>query len=184
MKRKGLIFAQCGALLILYAVACVSFSQTESAQSIRPATQLDIEGAWQLVGFPENLQPNLLGANPWPSECQWFAYRKDGVFKSLSRITAPCPPLTAASLGANPLASPANLPDISWEFEPAQASGEGYIVISRSDKKSYREIWQADIVQRDFKDGDADFMQGDLILSLVDPKTNRALWFRHLRRIN
>ena len=184
MKRKGFLLAQCGAFLILCGVACASFSQTESVRSIRPATQLDIEGAWQLVGFPASLQPNLLGANPWPSDCQWFAYRKDGVFKTLSRITAPCPPLTAAILSSNPLASPANLPDISWKFETVKASGEGYIVISRSDKKSYHEIWQADMVQRDFEDGDVDFLQGDLILSLVDPKTNRALWFRHLRRLN
>lgn len=184
MKTKKSLLVRCGAFLILWATACPAFSQTETARSVRPATQVEVEGAWQLVGFPPALEPKLLGANPWPSECQWFAYKKDGVFKSLSRITAPCPPLTAAILSSNPLASPANLPDISWKFETVQASGEGYIVISRSDKKSYHEIWQADIVQRDFQNGDVDFLQGDLILSLVDPQTNRALWYRHLRRIN
>lgn len=87
-------------------------------------------------------------------------------------------------MDAPPFASPPNLPEISWKYETVEASGEGYIVISRSDKNGYHEIWQADIVQSSFQKGDIDFVQGDLILSLVDPKSNKALWYRHLQRLD
>ncbi|SEK13254.1 hypothetical protein [Paraburkholderia diazotrophica] len=172
------------AILIVCTLPCTSFSQIDSTQLLRPASQHEIVGDWQLAPFPDALQPKVLRANPWPSECQWFAYQKDGVFKSLSRITAPCPPLTAAVMDAPPFASPPNLPDISWKHEAAAASGEGYIIISRSDNKGYREKWQVDIVQNSFQKGDINFLQGDLILSLVDPKSSRALWYRHLRHLD
>ncbi|MBN3782628.1 hypothetical protein G3O06_34590 [Burkholderia sp. Ac-20345] len=178
MLAKSIVF------FIVCTLPCTSFSQTDSSRLVHPASQREIEGDWQLARFPDALQAKILRANPWPSECQWFAYRKDGVFKSLSRPAAPCPPLTATDMDAPPFASPPNLPEISWKYETVEASGEGYIVISRSDKKGYHEIWQADIVQNSFQKGDIDFVQGDLILSLVDPKSNKALWYRHLRHLD
>ncbi|MCU9953121.1 hypothetical protein OEJ37_07070 [Burkholderia sp. BKH01] len=184
-RYKKSLRARAFALLMLCILPCASFSQTESTRPVRPATRLDIEGAWKLIAIPPELQPKILGGDPWPSECQLFAYRKDGVFKSLSRITGSCPPISAAQIEATGLLSPADIPDVRWEFGISKPTGESYIVISRLvDGKPYHEVWQAGFVQHDVQIGEENYRQGDLLLVLVDPKTSKTLWYRHLRRVN
>jgi hypothetical protein len=168
-----------------YALFAVSFlllstpalSQSEAA---RNATASEIEGYWQLMPLPDQLEPKLLPANPWPSQCQWFSYGSDGQMKSIDKLRGPCELNSKAQLQEVFSSTPAV---ISWRYDFSAAYQKGVLVINRGDVKGYREVWEPQIVVKPFVNGGVEFHEGDLILYLSDVQAHKIVWIRHLRKV-
>ncbi len=172
MNVRGVLFA-----LGLLFLATPAFSQADAA---RNATASEVEGFWQLVPLPDQLQPKLLPTNPWPAQCQWFSYASDGQMKSLDKLRGPYELSSKAQLEEAFRATPAV---ISWRYSFSVPYQKGILVITRSDVKGYGELWEPQIVVKPFVNGGAEFQVGDLILYLSDIHAHKITWIRHLRKV-
>jgi hypothetical protein len=145
------------------------------------ATAEDIQGEWQLLPLPNPLQIKELPSNPWPSECQYFSYAKSGELKTVEKLKGPCGVLSAAQLRAAMASTPAV---ISWKYDFSTSHQKGILIITRSDKKDYMEVWEPHVVDKTFTKGGEEFRAGDLILYLADMESKKLVWVRHLRKLS
>jgi hypothetical protein len=155
-----------------------AFAQSETIE--RNATAEEIQGEWQLLLLPDALQLKLLPANPWPSECQFYSYDRNGNLKSIEKLKAPCDVMSAAQLRDTMTHVPAV---VSWKYELSPAYHKGVILVSRSDVSGYSELWEPHIVAKAFSKDGVEFREGDLILYLADMKAHQLVWIRHLRKL-
>lgn len=155
-----------------------AFAQSDAA---RNASADEIEGYWQLVPLPDQLEPKLLPTNPWPAECQWFSYGSNGQLKSFDKLRGPCEEQSKAQLEQVFNAIPAV---VSWEYDMSPVYHKAVLIIKRSDVKGYGEVWEPQIVVKPFTNGGVAFQTGDLLLYLADMHTHKMVWIRHLRKIN
>ena len=173
MYFRSVLFA-----LSALALAIPAFSQSDAA---RNASAKEIEGYWQLLPLPDQLEPKVLPSNPWPSECQWFAYGSDGQMKSVDKLRGPCDSQSKAQLEQLFNSIPAV---ISWQYDLSPVYQKGALIIKRSDVKGYGEIWEPQIVVKPFTNGGVEFQTGDLLLYLANPQSHKIIWIRHLRKVN
>lgn len=166
------------ALSLLLGGASV-FAQVETGE--KNATAEDIQGEWQLLPLPDSMQIKLLPSNPWPSECQYYSYARTGELKSIEKPKAPCDVLSAAQLREAMANSPAV---ISWKYDFSASHQKGILIITRSDKKDYMEVWEPHVVFKAFTKGGEEFRAGDLILYLADMEAKQLVWVRHLRKLS
>jgi hypothetical protein len=144
------------------------------------ATAADIQGEWQLLPMPDAMQFKVLPFNPWPSECQYFSYAQTAL-KSIERLKAPCDVMTAAQLRE----TVKNIPAVaSWKYDFSASHQKGILIVTRSDKKDYMEVWEPHIVDKAFAKGGEQFLAGDLILYLADMESKQLVWVRHLRKLS
>jgi hypothetical protein len=144
------------------------------------ATAADIQGDWQLLPMPDAMQLKVLPFNPWPSECQYFSYAQTGDLKSIEKLKAPCDVMTAAQLRE----TVKNVPAVaSWKYDFSASHQKGILIVTRSDKKDYMEVWEPHIVDKAFAKGGEQFLAGDLILYLADMESKQLVWVRHLRKL-
>jgi hypothetical protein len=155
------------------------FAQAETWE--KNATAEDIQGEWQLLPVPEAMQIKILPSNPWPSECQFYSYGKTGDLKSIEKLKGPCDVLSAAQLRETVRKVPAV---VSWKYDFSVSHQKGILIITRSDKKDYMEVWEPHLVDKAFAKGDEQFLQGDLILYLADMESKTLVWVRHLRKLS
>lgn len=163
--------------LSLLFLSAPALSQADAA---RNATASEIEGYWQLIPLPDQLQPKLLSTNPWPAQCQWFSYASDGQMKSIDKLRGPCELNSRTELKEVFHTIPAV---ISWSYSFSVPYQKGVLVIGRSDVKGYGELWEPQIVIKPFANGGVEFHVGDLILYLADLQTHKITWIRHLRKV-
>jgi hypothetical protein len=168
------VIAAISALMVL----TPAFAQSDAA---RNASAEEIEGYWQLVPLPEQLEPKLLPTNPWPAECQWFSYGSNGQLKSFDKLHGPCEQQSKAQLEQVFNAIPAV---VSWQYDMSPVYHKAALIIKRSDVKGYGEIWEPQIVVKPFTNGGVTFQAGDLLLYLADMHAHKMVWIRHLRKIN
>jgi len=155
------------------------FAQADSGEI--NATAADIQGEWQLLPLPDAMQFKLLQFNPWPSECQYFSYAQTGDVKSIEKLKAPCDVMTAAQLRE----TVKNVPAVaSWKYDFSASHQKGILIVTRSDKKDYMEVWEPHIVDKAFAKGGEQFLAGDLILYLADMESKQLVWVRHLRKLS
>lgn len=155
-----------------------AFSQSDAA---RNASAKEIEGYWQLLPLPDQLEPKELPSDPWPAQCQWFSYGSDGQMKNFDKLRGPCDSQSKAQLEQVFNSIPAV---ISWQYDMSPVYHKGVLIIKRSDVKEYREIWEPQIVVKPFTNGGAEFQTGDLVLYLADLHSHKIVWIRHLRKVN
>jgi hypothetical protein len=145
------------------------------------ATAADIQGEWQLLPMPDAMQFKVLPFNPWPSECQYFSYAQTGDLKSVEKLKAPCNVMTSAQLREKVK----NVPAVaSWKYDFSASHQKGILIVTRSDKKDYMEVWEPHIVDKAFAKGGEQFLAGDLILYLADMESKQLVWMRHLRKLS
>jgi len=145
------------------------------------AAAADIQGEWQLLPMPDAMQFKALPFNPWPSECQYFSYAPTGDLKSIEKLKAPCAVMTAAQLRE----TVKNVPAVaSWKYDFSASHQKGILIVTRSDKKDYMEVWEPHIVDKAFAKGGEQFLAGDLILYLADMESKQLVWVRHLRKLS
>jgi hypothetical protein len=145
------------------------------------ATAADIQGEWQLLPMPDAMQFKVLPFNPWPSECQYFSYAQTGDLKSVEKLKAPCNVMTSAQLREKVK----NVPAVaSWKYDFSASHQKGILIVTRSDKKDYMEVWEPHIVDKAFAKGGEQFLAGDLILYLADMESKQLVWVRHLRKLS
>ena len=161
-------------------VGCASaFAQADTGE--RNATAADIQGEWQLLPMPDAMQFKVLPFNPWPSECQYFSYAPTGDLKSIEKLKAPCDVMTAAQLRE----TVRNVVVVaSWKYDFSASHQKGILIVTRSDKKDYMEVWEPHIVDKAFAKGGEQFLAGDLILYLADMESKQLVWVRHLRKLS
>jgi hypothetical protein len=174
MSVTGWIVALC----LLLAGAPV-FAQVETGE--KNATAQDIQGEWQLLPLPDAMQIKILQSNPWPSECQYYSYGTAGDLKSIEKLKGPCDVMTAAQLRETVRKAPAV---VSWKYDFSVSHQKGILIITRSDKKDYMEVWEPHIVDKAFAKGGEQFLVGDLVLYLADMESKTLVWVRHLRRLS
>ena len=155
-----------------------AFSQSDAA---RNASAKEIEGYWQLLPLPDQLEPKVLPSNPWPAQCQWFSYGNDGQMKSFDKQRGPCDSQSKVQLEPIFNSIPAV---ISWQYDMSPVYHKGVLIIKRSDVKGYGEIWEPQIVVTPFANGGVEFQTGDLLLYLSDLQSHKMVWIRHLRKVN
>jgi len=166
------------ALSLLLGGASV-FAQADTGE--KNATAEDIQGEWQLLPLPDAMQIKLLPSNPWPSECQYFSYTQTGDLKNIEKVKAPCDVMSAAQLRE----ALKNVPAVaSWKYDFSTSHKKGILIVTRSDKKDYMEVWEPHIVDKAFAKGGEQFLAGDLILYLADMESKQLVWVRHLRRLS
>ena len=159
---------------------CVSVhAQTDTGE--KNATADDIQGEWQLLPLPGAMQIKLLRSNPWPSECQYYSYARTGELKSVEKPKAPCDVMSAAQLRETVTKVPAV---VSWKYDFSVSHQKGILIITRSDKKDYMEVWEPHVVDKAFAKGGEEFREGDLILYLADMESKQLVWVRHLRKLS
>ena len=145
------------------------------------ATAEDIQGEWQLLPMPDAMQIKILPFNPWPSACQYFSYTQTGNLKSIEKVKAPCDVMSAAQLRK----ALKNVPAVaSWKYDFSTSHKKGILIVTRSDKKDYMEVWEPHIVDKAFAKGGEQFLAGDLILYLADMESKQLVWVRHLRKLS
>jgi len=168
---------------VILALGALALSSHASAQSeaARNASAAEIEGYWQLLPLPEQLEPKILPANPWPAQCQWFSYGSNGQMKSIDKLRGPCEPASRAELDKVFRVIPAV---ISWQYDLSPVYHKGALLIKRNDVKGYGEIWDPQIVVKPFTNGGVEFQAGDLLLYLADLQSHKIVWIRHLRKVN
>jgi hypothetical protein len=168
---------------VVVALGALALSAHALAQSdaARNASAAEIEGDWQLLPLPEELEPKVLPSNPWPSQCQWFSYASNGQMKSFDKLRGPCGQASRAELdkvfGAIPAVT-------SWQYDLSPVYHKGALLIRRSDVKGYGEIWDPQIVVKPFTKGGVEFKTGDLVLYLADLQSHKIVWIRHLRKVD
>jgi len=166
------------ALSLLLASAPV-FAQAETGE--KNATAKDIQGEWQLLPLPDAMQIKMLQSNPWPSECQYYSYGGTGDLRSIEKLKGPCDVMSAAQLREAIKSVPAV---VSWKYDFSASYQKGILIITRSDKKDYMEVWEPHIVDKAFAKGGEQFLEGDLILYLADMESKQLVWVRHLRKLS
>jgi hypothetical protein len=171
MYFRSVLFA-----LGAWTLSAPAFSQADAA---RNASAKEIEGYWQLLPLPDQLEPKELHSNPWPAQCQWFSYGSDGQMKSFDQLRGPCDSPSKAQLEQLFSAIPAV---ISWQYDLSPVYHKGALIIKRSDVKDYGEIWEPQIVVKPFTRGGVEFHTGDLLLYLADLQSHKIVWIRHLRK--
>jgi hypothetical protein len=165
-------------MLCAFPVSTPTFPQSDA---VRNASEKEIEGYWELLPLPDQLEPKLLPANPWPAQCQWFSYGHDGQMKSIDKLRGPCEAHSKAGLDEVFDLIPAV---ISWKYDLSPVYHKGALIIGRSDVKGYGEIWEPQIVVKPFTNSGANFQAGDLLLYLADFQSHKIGWIRHLRKVN
>jgi hypothetical protein len=155
------------------------FAQADSGE--KNATAEDIQGEWQLLPLPDAMQFKLLPSNPWPSECQYYSYAKTGDLKSSEKLKGPCDVMSAAQLRETTKKVPAVA---SWKYDFSTSHHKGILIVTRSDKKDYMEVWEPHVVDKAFAKGGEQFLEGDLILYLADMESKQLVWVRHLRKLS
>jgi hypothetical protein len=174
------MFAIRGIVALGLLLGCVSaFAQADTGE--RNALPEDIQGEWQLLPLPDTMQIKLLPSNPWPSECQYYSYARTGDLKSIEKLKAPCDVMSAAQLRETVRKVPAV---ISWKYDFSTSYLKGILIITRSDKKDYMEVWEPHIVDKAFTKDGVEFREGDLILYLADMESKKLVWVRHLRKLS
>ncbi|HEY8118136.1 MAG TPA: hypothetical protein VIE91_02740 [Methylophilaceae bacterium] len=167
-------------LILLFLTTSFFVSTTNQAcaqeSPYRPAKKEEIVGFWQLVPLAEARKPHEIIPDPWPSMCQWFAYYDDGSLKTIDKLHEPCDKFSDVSLGETMKDIPSV---VSWEYH-----APALISVKRSDVKNYFELWEVTYVTEAFPKESPEFLPGDLILYLRNPKINKLLYIRHLRRLN
>jgi hypothetical protein len=144
------------------------------------ATPSDIQGEWQLIPMPDAMQFKILQFNPWPAECQYFSYAQTGELKSVEKLKAPCDVTSAAQFRATLKKVPAVA---SWKYDFSTTHKKGILIVTRSDKQDYMEVWEPHLVDKAFAKGGEQFLAGDLILYLADMESKQLVWVRHLRKL-
>ena len=157
----------------------VAHAQADSGE-VNAAAE-DIQGEWQLLPMPDGMQFKVLQFNPWPSECQYFSYTQTGGLKSIEKLKAPCDVMSAAQLRETVKNVPAV---VSWKYDFSVSHQKGILIITRSDKKDYMEVWEPHVVDKAFAKGGEQFLEGDLILYLADMESKQLVWVRHLRKLS
>jgi hypothetical protein len=161
-------------------LACAAaFAQVDTGE--RNALPQDIQGEWQLLPTPDTLQLKILHFNPWPSECQYYSYARTGELKTIEKLKEPCGDMSAAHLRETVAHVPAV---ISWKYDFSTSYLKGILIITRSDKKDYMEVWEPHIVDKAFSKDGVEFREGDMVLYLADMETKRLVWIRHLRKLS
>ena len=155
------------------------FAQADTGE--KNATAEDIQGEWQLLPLPDAMQLTILSSNPWPSECQYYSYARTGELKSIEKLKAPCDVMSAAQLRETVKNVPAV---VSWKYDFSASHQKGILIVIRSDKKDYMEVWEPHIVDKAFAKGGEQFLEGDLILYLADMESKQLVWVRHLRKLS
>src|SRR5882757_8472440 len=84
--------------LLAFSFLCLSTPALAQSDATRNASEKEIEGYWQLLPLPDQLEPKLLPANPWPAQCQWFSYGSDGEMRSIDKLRGPCELTSKAQL--------------------------------------------------------------------------------------
>ncbi len=172
-------------LTLLLVTTSFFFINQANAQEYpyHPASKEEVVGFWQLLPIAEYRKPHEITPDPWPSMCQWFAYYDDGTLKTIDKFREPCDKLSDASLGEAMKNTPAV---ISWKHSAsAKLSRQPSLIsVTRSDVKNYLELWDTLYVTEAFPKEKPEFLPGDLILNLVDIKTGKPLYIRHLRRLS
>jgi hypothetical protein len=156
-----------------------AYAQADSGE--KNATAEDIQGEWQLLPLPEAMQIKILSSNPWPSECQYYSYARTGDLKSIEKLKAPCDVMSAAQLRETVTKAPAV---VSWKYDFSASHKKGILIITRSDRKDYMEVWEPHVVDKAFAKGGEQFLEGDLILYLADMESKQLVWVRHLRKLS
>jgi hypothetical protein len=154
------------------------FAQADTGE--KNATAEDIQGEWQLLPLPDAMQIKILASNPWPSECQYYSYARAGDLKSIEKLKAPCDVMSAAQLRETVTKVPTV---VSWKYDFSASHQKGILIVTRSDKKDYMEVWEPHIVDKAFAKGGEQFLEGDLILYLADMESKQLVWVRHLRKL-
>ncbi|MCB5206548.1 hypothetical protein [Methylovorus mays] len=170
-------------LLVTISFLCSTLQALAQEYPYHPANKDEIVGFWRLIPVAEYRKPHQITPDPWPSMCQWFAYYDDGSLKTIEKLREPCGNLSNASLSEAMKNTPAI---ISWKHSAAAKLTQqpSLISVTRSDVKNYLELWDVLYVTEAFPKEKPEFLPGDLILNLVDMKTGKALYIRHLRRLN
>ena len=165
--------------LLLGGVPMSVFAQADTGE--KNATAEDIQGEWQLLPLPDAMQIKVLQSNPWPSECQYYSYARTGDLKSIEKLKAPCAVMSAAQLRETVKNVPAV---VSWKYDFSVSHQKGILIITRSDRKDYMEVWEPYVVDKAFAKGGEQFLAGDLILYLADMESKQLVWVRHLRKLS
>jgi len=171
----------CMRALIVLCACVLSTPAFSESDVVRNARATEIEGYWQLLPLPDQLQPKVLAANPWPSQCQSFAYGRDGTMKSLEKLHGPCESHSRAGLEEMFNMVPAV---ISWKYDMSPVYNKGVLIVERSDVKGSAEIWEPHMVVKPFTNAGVEFQAGDLLLYLADLTARKLVWIRHLRKVD
>jgi hypothetical protein len=168
---------------VIVAISALMSLTPAFAQSgaLRNASAKEVEGYWQLVPLPNQLEPKLLPSNPWPAECQWFSYGSNGQLKSFDKLRGPCEQHSKTDLKQVFNAIPAV---VSWQYDMSPVYHKAVLIIKRSDVKGYGEVWVPQIVVKRFTNSGVAFETGDLLLYLADMQSGKMVWIRHLRKLN
>jgi hypothetical protein len=168
-----------GLVMLGLLLGCASaFAQADAGE--KNATPADIQGEWQLLPLPDAMQFKILPSNPWPSACQYFSYGQAGDLKSIEKPRAPCDVTSAAQLREALTKAPAVW---SWKYDFSASHQKGILIVTRSDRKDYMEVWEPHVVDKAFAKGGEQFLEGDLILYLADMESKQLVWVRHLRKL-
>jgi len=165
-------------VLSLFLAWASAYGQADGGE--KNATPEDIQGEWQLLPLPDAMQFKILQSNPWPSECQYFSYSRAGGLKGIEKPKAPCDVMSAAQLREAVTRVPAV---VSWTYDFSVSHQKGILIVTRSDKKDYMEVWEPHVVEKAFAKGGEQFLAGDLVLYLADMESKQLVWLRHLRKL-
>jgi hypothetical protein len=147
---------------------------------VKQAASTDLIGHWELAPASLKIKTNVFQRDPFPSNCEYFAFSEDGDMRSFQMITPdPCPSVTASEFSKIK-----NLPKvIDWKL-----GSDGLLRITRSDIQNYIESWEAFIVTSSFSQSGVEFKPGDLLLFMAQFNKMKkeeigTLYFRQFRKM-
>lgn len=136
----------------------------------RPVSAGDFVGIFQLLEYPVQNQPKILGRALWPSPCQFFGHYPDGYWLHQQSQGGAC-------ASAIPRAKPPLPQTVEWRL-----LRDGLVLIDRKDVK-VQEVWKADRVNRASNIAGINLNDGDILMQLLDRELKQVLWVRLLRRM-
>jgi len=147
---------------------------------VKHAVNGDLTGHWELVPASLKIKINLFERDPFPSNCEYFAFSEDGDMRSFQMITTDTCPSVAASDFEKIKALPKV---IDWRL-----GSDGMLKITRTDIPNYIELWDAFVVTSSFSQAGVMFEPGDLLLFMdqfMQKKREEigTLYFRQFRKI-
>lgn len=161
------------ALFFLLLLTPVQANGKKPSNFAHHAKKSEIVGFWKLVNLPKSVQ-KINKINPWPMPYQWFGIYENGQMNTM--------------MGSKDATQTSEKLDQTFQTLPSSLNykfHKGLLIVTNPEIKKYGELWLVEYIEKDAIVANAlSLKKGDLLMSLRNPKTKAALYYRHLRKID
>jgi hypothetical protein len=146
------------------------------AQPGRFVVESELIGYWEMIPLPEVDATKVNKVDPWPVAYQWFGFYEDGSLATMG--SSEHKPMTRSEL--EEVFSTPSLKGSRFEY---MFDASGFLLVTAAHLPGYEEVWGVNIITEEFKMGEIELRQGDILMTLAGGEDRGIVYMRHLRRL-